>query len=320
MCDFFADLIIICNFAKEKEVNDMERELNYSDITYGLIGIKKSDNIFPKGERIVIMCDRREYNASIPKAGNYISGLGECHRLHKAIIGTKISIVKGLNNTYILEYKTEIENDNPVQQAVFLLENYPWMFCKNETTVRCEVIDPILKYTGWEFPNLRREVYMGKGKGQADYILYYEDSPKIIIEAKSHDNELNPKDIKAQLLKYWINSYRISSPKDILAIATNGQEWQLWQYDSDAVMCTNADIIQSPDVFKLFVELLSAIHNNDTSVDRIVTDIKKHKSERYSSKRHSAFEITKIQGTTVTERFQKFIKQHSSKIRRNGQN
>lgn len=295
----------------------MEKELRPSHILYGLIGINKNDKIFPKDCKIDIECDGISYKCSIPKAGKYICGLGECHRLHKAIIGTKINIdkAKGNGNTYTLRYETETKGNNSVQRAIFLLENYPWMFCKNETNVRCEIIEPILRSAGWEFPDLRREVYMGKGKGRADYILYQGDDPKVIIEAKSHNNVLNQNDIKAQLLKYWKDSYKIASPKDVLAIATNGQEWQLWRYNSDAVRSANADLIKSLKGFMLFVKLLTAIRNNTSTVDAIVHNLEKNYAYvDYSSKRHSAFEITNISGNSVTDRFQQFIKLHQDKV------
>lgn len=289
----------------------MKKELKPSHIRYGLVGISKEDKIFPKECKIVITCDGVDYKCSIPKAGTYISGLGECHRLHKAIAGSQIEITpeKGYKDRFIIEYlnNKEAVKDGPIHQAKFLLETYPWLFCKNETNVRCEIIDPILKSAGWEFPDLRREVYMGKGKGQSDYILYQGDSPKVIIEAKSHDNVLDREEIKEQLLKYLKNSYRISNPTNLYAIATNGQEWQLWRYENDAVLLANVDIIDSTDNFKLFVKLLKAIRNND-SFSGIIDQLHEVECNNYSSKRHHAFKITNIpEGKSVKDCFQKFI-------------
>lgn len=291
----------------------MRKILQPSHIRYGLIGIKKDDGIFPAGEKVVVVCDGERYGVSIPKAANYMSGLGECHRRHKAITGTKIDIVqdKVNRNVFILKYLDWKETDetDPIRQAKFLLETYPWLFCRNETNVRCEIIDPILKYCGWEFPSLRREVYMGRGKGQSDYILYQGDFPKVIVEAKSHDDELAYDKIKEQLLKYWEGSYRIPDPTEVCAIATNGQEWQLWRYvGNDAELVSNADIVNSDGGFMLFVKYLKSIRNNDSSVNKILERLrKKGTSVKYSSDRHSDFIISGIDGKDITERFQKFV-------------
>lgn len=306
-----------------KHQNLMEKVLSPSHIRYGRVGISKKDIFFPKGCEITISCDGVDYKCSIPPAGTYISGLGECHRLHKAIIGSQVKITpaEGDKNRFILEYlnNKEADKDDPIHQAKFLLETYPWLFCKNETTVRCEIIDPILKLAGWEFPDLRREVYMGKGKGQSDYILYQGESPKVIIEAKSHDNDLKEGYIKKQLLKYWKNSYRISNPKDLYAIATNGQEWQLWRYNNEADFIANADIIDSTDNFKLFVSLLKAIrHNDSSSISEIIKQLHKvgHDND-YSFKRHYNFKIKNIDGCkSVTDYFQKFIAANKEEVQK----
>ena len=195
------------------------------------------------------------------------------------------------------------------------LEKYVWLFDKNETNVRSILIDPLLSILDWNFPNLRREVSI-KNHGRADYILYNNnEKPLLIIEAKSNENDLMS--VKEQLKKYWegLNQY------DVLALATNGQEWQLWEQSHDNCI-GKIDIIKSSDYNSVY-RFFKCFNAKNFSKEKAIEYIKDMgKGMSYSNDRSDKFYIieTNDNGSKIeykenpTKNFKSFLSNHADDI------
>jgi len=120
------------------------------------------------------------------------------------------------------------------------VDKYPWLF--NEATVEREIIDPLLEALGWKFPNVRREVRLNGIKPQsfADYVLYKEEKPILIIEVKDIgtclyreiEEDNNPKKDHHQLQDYF-NGERYPEQDKIPVYLTNGRTWYILKWDNN---------------------------------------------------------------------------------------
>lgn len=247
-------------------------KLNYSDVVYGIIHIKGLRHLPSKGELFEIKCveNGEKKSVKIPKNCSYISGLTEFHRRNNAIVGTEVSITKIGEKKYEIEYNSingkSVSKEKgeeklaPITQIIYKIQSRPWMF--DEATVRSEIIDPVLNMAGWVFPDVAREVVVrtkNKEQKKADYILYSNNHPCFIIEAKKLLNNLEDKEDIKQLNDYW-KSNNIIDIKNVIGIFCNGQEWQIWDnvnriacisiYDAEAfynfivkvLCCKNLDL------------------------------------------------------------------------------
>ena len=78
---------------------------------------------------------------------------------------------------------------------------------KNEAATRAVLIDPVLQALGWDTANTNMvEVEKTMDSVRADYALYDNNAiPRIIVEAKALDTELNQKKLVMTLVSYAFN-------------------------------------------------------------------------------------------------------------------
>lgn len=148
-------------------------------------------------------------------------------------------------------------NENELLNTVYNIRRSfhkkEWYYRVSEENVRAEIVDPILKVIGWEFPFLRREErYM-------DYLLcndaITQNTPKLIIETKKYREQLqtsgNDKNSEIEPVNEWqLRDYCISELASA-GILTNGIRWCLYttgdsfEYQGEINICksTNQDII-----------------------------------------------------------------------------
>lgn len=199
-----------------------------------------------------------------------------------------------------------------------LIINYAYLFDKNETNTRIELIEPILKQIGWNFSNMNmnREVKCKNSRKRVDYALYDKEGVcTLLIEAKSLDQpllaiEYSNTDIQ---LNHYMQDERFKNAKYVLL--TNGQVWQVRdksgqniiksidiigsdnkQEENDCALLDFFEIFHA-DKFNLSVQVSQERLPHQTAIDRTYD-----------------FEIIQdgkeIKGKTNTERFHGFIEKN----------
>ncbi len=102
----------------------------------------------------------------------------------------------------------------------------------NESQVSQQFVIPILEKLGWNIKNAK-EVYpefeVGEGK-RADFVLQINKKPKVIIEVKKFNTDLDDA-VEKQILTYarLIDDENNSNP--FICFATNGGRWKVYAYN-----------------------------------------------------------------------------------------
>lgn len=212
------------------------RRLTYSEVKYGYLRIEKdyADQCPKPGHSIRIKCNnydesKKTHSTQIGR----IDGLTELYKKHNVETGYQatiefadkdkitISFNQGEDLLAIRQEKKEKkELLSVIDEIRELISKHTYLFCRNETNVCIEIIEPILDSLGWNLPNLNREKSCHSKK--ADYALYKDGKCILVIEAKSIERGLN-KDEQNQLLNYMdqLNSK--------FGILTNGLIWQVYE-------------------------------------------------------------------------------------------
>jgi len=119
------------------------------------------------------------------------------------------------------------------------LVDYSEYFTKSEEQVKMQIINPILTSIGWQVENPEEVAFENSIeilKGRADYALFINKKPVIIIEAKKQ-GKISPEDFN-QVVSY-------AAPKGIpFGICSSGSEWffvrsstddekerEIWKFD-----------------------------------------------------------------------------------------
>lgn len=162
--------------------------------------------------------------------------------------------------------KMEIDKNELLKIVKNIQRSFPqkeWYYRVSEENVRAEIVDPILKIIGWEFPSLRREErYM-------DYLIcndfITQSTPKLVIETKKYREQLQTsgdgKKSKIEPVNEWqLRDYCISELASI-GILTNGIRWCLYttgenfDYQGEINICESLE----PDIIRFF----NAISKNE---------------------------------------------------------
>lgn len=102
----------------------------------------------------------------------------------------------------------------------------------NESQVSQQFVIPILEKLGWNIKNAK-EVYpefeVGEGK-RADFVLQINKKPKVIIEVKKFNTDLDDA-VEKQILTYarLVDDENNSNP--FICFATNGGRWKVYAYN-----------------------------------------------------------------------------------------
>ena len=104
--------------------------------------------------------------------------------------------------------------------------------CSNEEQTKLTLINPYLELLGFDVRNPRQvrvefETGIGKGVERVDYAIFENESPMVLIEAKSTKVNLGTRTPSDQLRRYAIDV-----PSVQFVSVTNGIEWE-WYYKDD---------------------------------------------------------------------------------------
>lgn len=216
---------------------------------------------------ITIECDDIRYVVNYNLDYYCITGLRSLHEKHNAVRGTVVSISETQEkNVFILQY---LDKTNTIasedQELCDLVEKLADLSCKNlewfignETNVRSELVDPLLRGLGWNFPrNIFREVLCANTSKLADYALYNEGPGQdegfcVVIETKSIDKIFKDEndDNVRQLVSSYMNDERFAK---CLGLLTNGIQW--WLLDSNEKKVIAKACINKKDDFVNFIKL-----------------------------------------------------------------
>lgn len=308
-------------------MSNYRRRLTYSEVKYGYLRIEKEySNRCPKpGEKITIQNYEGDFKMHSTQIGR-IDGLTTLYKKYKVKIGDIAHISFISNNKIDISFTNgknlfEIEIDRRDLPSALedirehISEDFTY-FCHNETNVRIELIEPILKAVGWNLPSLQREKYLGRKIGKIDFGLYYDDRCLLIIEAKSLENPLDENDsiIDKQISKYLNNN---EFPYYIL---TNGEIWKLFNRDKIMLQAVNIlETVKDEDIISFFQ--LFQKSNFKSITYKIEEKLQKKGLVIGSIIRNDNFKVietiegeNKIIEGTHTEVFRKFVENHYDTI------
>ena len=105
--------------------------------------------------------------------------------------------------------------------------------CSNEEQTKLSLINPYLELLGFDVRNPRQvrveyETGIGKGVERVDYAIFENDSPVVLVEAKSTKFNLGTRKPSPQLQRYAIDSETVK-----FVSITNGIEWEWYYKDSN---------------------------------------------------------------------------------------
>lgn len=236
-------------------MSDYKRRLTYSEVKYGYLRIEKaySDRCPQPGEKITINSES-DFRMHSTQEGR-IDGLTKLYKDNKVKSGNIAHIsfnnkeihISFQEGDSIFEKNELTKGYSSLQSAILraqeLISTKAYLFCKNETNVRSEIIEPILKTLGWELPYLAREKKCTDCRRKADYALYKDNRCVLVIEAKSLDISLPEKPNNDCAIQ--MNNY-LEKLNASYGILTNGQVWQI-RDKKDIAIIKSIDILDSTD-------------------------------------------------------------------------
>lgn len=238
--------------------------------------------------RITIECEGKRYDATYNIDNYCITGLGSLHKTHNAARGTIVSISQTQEkNVFLLHYQDKInsisndeqDDDQKLSDLVEKIadcscDNFEW-FIGNETNVRSELIDPILKGLGWQFPQniFREELCKDSKRKLVDYALY-NDKPGnnvgfcLVIEAKAINYIFkSDDDEEVKQLASYLHDERFNKS---LGILTNGIQWWLLDNDEQKSVIAKVNIYDRTN----FVEFIKLFQYASFQKNRIQENVK----------------------------------------------
>ena len=309
------------------------RRLTYSEIKYGYLRIEKdyADQCPKLGQSIRIKCNNYDESKKMHSSqSGRIDGLtklykdnkikpGDIAHLSFKDDGIHISFSEGES---VFEKNESTKGYSSLQLAILraqeLISTKAYLFCNNETNVRTEIIEPILKTLDWNLPYLAREKKCAKSKRKVDYALYKNNSCVLIIEAKSLDTPL-PEDAYVSQLNNYLNDTLFSEAR--FGILTNGQVWQIRDKEKDLTISKSIDILNATDEEKGIkdIENFFLLFNN-SSFDSTVIEKAEEKVHFTSEDRTKHFKIIEnntkeeIKKSDPTKTFRAFIDKHINDV------
>lgn len=314
-------------------MSDYLKRLTYSEVNCGYLNIeKKYSEEYPNlGEKVTIKTNNHEgvYKMHSTQPGR-IDGLTKLYRIKRVKVGDIAHVTFCTNNELCISFSNgknlfEIEIDKKDLSSVLedirehISEDFTY-FCHNETNVRIELIEPILKAIGWNLPNLQREKYLSKC-GTIDFGLYDNDQCLLIIEAKSLENPLNADDqeIDVQISKYLRNIKNVR-----YYILTNGEIWKLFNRNNEMLQAINVFEIDKENEIEAFFQLFSK--KNSPNLMNCTSDLGTgipFKTPIGLIKRNDNFKVIETKEATKkvfegshTQIFKEFVNDHSDTISR----
>ena len=161
-------------------------------------------------------------------------------------------------------YKELIEIDR-----INKVYNYPFTKNKDDVNVFTEknlrnaIINPILDCLGWDYckyddqwiyvyNGCHEEHELGKGIGRVDYALIHNGIPKVFIECKKGDLELE--DIHKKQLKRYMEAVPVE-----FGVLTNGFEWRFYVLNKSDLKRFYTIRLEDPkkEIISTFIDLLS---------------------------------------------------------------
>lgn len=309
------------------------RRLTYSEVKYGYLRIEKDyvDQCPKPGHSIRIKCNNYDESKKMHSSQiGRIDGLTKLYKDNKIKPGNiahlsfednvvRISFSEGES---VFEIKESTKGYSSLQLAILraqeLISTKAYLFCNNETNVRTEIIEPILKTLDWNLPYLAREKKCADSKRKVDYALYKDNNCVLIIEAKSLDTPL-PEDACVSQLKNYFKDLLFSEAR--FAILTNGQVWQIRDKEKDLTISKSIDILNATDEEKGIkdIEAFFLLFNN-SSFDSSVIEKVEEKVHFTSEDRTKHFKIIEnntneeICKSDPTKTFRAFIDKHINDI------
>lgn len=164
---------------------------------------------------------------------------------------SKVSTELGRNQELTLAHPDLKQSLDRVKE---LIDRMAFMFYNNESNVRSEIIEPILRALGWGWPNVEREGTCSNG-GRVDYALYDDKRCMAIIEVKSIDKNINEEKYLIQLKKY-LNDERFKNVQ--YGILTNGDVWTV--YDRNGIVLNNIVLSDEKHLFSREYDFFKMIY------------------------------------------------------------
>lgn len=146
---------------------------------------------------------------------------------------------------------------------------YRHLYQHNETAVRNQIIDPILRSIGWN-PENPDDVQpnLSTDDGIPDYTLLKDGKKILFIEAKKLNKDIEHNDVLSQLAKYSF----IEGTK--YGVLTNGQSWLLIRSFKEGTSLKERIIwkinIESDDLHEIFVKFKTISKNNIENIDLLI--------------------------------------------------
>ena len=188
------------------------------------------------------------------------------------------------------------------------MDNHFWCFYKNESNVRCEIIDPILAILGWRLPFLCREKTTIKDRAKrADYALIRENKIQVIIEAKEiKDKEITEKDEYYKQLCEYCKDNNME-----YGILTNGIHWDfICMNEETHTLLGTINILDETEIERnidLFISLLAFgnTENMASLIEKKKNEFSKNDKIDNDSKKNLIVslgnETNKIEGNNPTD-------------------
>ena len=149
----------------------------------------------------------------------------------------------------------------------------------NESQLSQQFVLPILQELGWDTKNAQ-EVYpqfeTGESK-RADFVLQINKKPKVIIEVKKFNTDLDDA-VEKQILTYarLIDDENNSNP--FICFATNGGRWKVYAYNPDKY---NIDFFEEISIDKLnkSTNKKFSLYLGKNEIDKSLKNLEKNKGK-----------------------------------------
>ena len=135
-------------------------------------------------------------------------------------------------------------------------------FANNERQTRSGLIDPVLKDLGWDVSrvDLVGSEFRTRSSGTADYALFDESEPVVLIEAKRLGYSF---DISAA---EQLSNYTGNEPSVRFAVFTNGDHWRMREKGKsgtvfDIYLSSEAPLKSALELMRLGRDVLASDHN-----------------------------------------------------------
>jgi len=164
--------------------------------------------------------------------------------------------------------------EETLEQCVRKIKGHRSGYEQNETEVRAQIVNPILRGLGWdpEDPEkVRHNLYTDEG-GVPDYTLIKNGKEVLFIEAKNLSVDIERKEVIGQLAKYCYDKGMK------YGVLTNGAIWKLFRAFQEGTKIEDRGVwktnIESDKLTETIRRLNTISEGNIENIDKL---IKKHK-------------------------------------------